>query len=191
MATAVLREDEIVLDVEQFLKLPEIKPALEFMNGRVIQKMSPRYRHSSIQAELLAALNAFAKPRRLGVARPELRCTFGGASVVPDISYIARERLPRDADGKVVEDFRIAPDLTVEIRSTGQSIGELSGKIKLCLKHGGRLGWLVDPKLKRVHVFEAGRPSRILDETATLEGGDLLPGFSMPVRNIFAWADEI
>ncbi len=191
MATATIREDETVLDVEQFLKLPEVKPALEYIGGRVIQKMSPRYRHSGIQLRLGSLLLDYAKERGLGVVVTELRCTFGGASVVPDISYIARERLPRDADGKVSEEFRVAPDLAVEIRSTGQTIRELSTRLSHCLRHGGRMGWLVDPKSKRVHVFESGRSARILDEASTLEGGELLPGFALPVRNIFAWADEI
>jgi Uma2 family endonuclease len=60
------------ITLEQFLQLPELKPALEFIGGRIIQKMPPKLPHSVIQGELLMALNAFARPRKLGRAYPEL-----------------------------------------------------------------------------------------------------------------------
>src|SRR5579864_1874767 len=72
------------LTLEEFLKLPEEEPALEFEDGAVTSKVWPKGRHSTLQAELIERLNQSGRPRKLARAFPELRVTFGGASFVPD-----------------------------------------------------------------------------------------------------------
>ena len=76
--------------LDQFLELPETKPASELWNGKVRQKPMPSTRHSAIQGELTERMNVAARSKqpRLGRALPELRCTFGGRSIVPDIIYV-------------------------------------------------------------------------------------------------------
>src|SRR5438105_1990138 len=74
-----------VLNLEQFLKLPEIKPALEFIDGRIVQKVSPTLPHSVLATDLPARINGHVRPRKLGRAFVELRCSFGGQSFVPDV----------------------------------------------------------------------------------------------------------
>lgn len=64
------------LTLEEFLKLPETKPASEFINGKIIQKPMPQGKHSLIQFELCKAINQVAKPQKIGLAFPELRCTL-------------------------------------------------------------------------------------------------------------------
>ena len=76
------------LTLEEFLRLPEEKPALELMHGVVGQKVSPKTRHSTLQAKSVELINRFAEPARLAFAFPELRTTFAGASVVPDVSVL-------------------------------------------------------------------------------------------------------
>jgi Uma2 family endonuclease len=71
------------LTLEEFLKLPETKPASEYINGKVVQKPMPQGKHSKIRGELVSAINAVAKTQRIAKAFPELRCTFGGRSIVP------------------------------------------------------------------------------------------------------------
>lgn len=78
-----------ILTLEEFLKLPETKPASEYINGRIIQKPMPQGKHSIIQAKLLPAINALVKSRRIALAFPELRCTFGERSIVPDVAVFA------------------------------------------------------------------------------------------------------
>jgi Uma2 family endonuclease len=85
---------EDLMTLEQFLRLPEFKPALEYIGGRVIQKMSPMLPHNVIQIELASALNHFARPRKLGRAYTELRAVFGGEAQVPDVSFYVTERVP-------------------------------------------------------------------------------------------------
>src|SRR4051812_31949615 len=71
------------MTLDQFLVLPEAKPALEFLDGLVVQKVSPKTTHSVLQTELVARVREYARPRRLGSPYIELRCTFGGRSMVP------------------------------------------------------------------------------------------------------------
>src|SRR5947208_16599976 len=93
------------LTLEAFLKLPEKKPALEFEDGRATQKVSPKGRHSVLQAKVAEYLNRFAEPRKLAFAFPELRATYAGISLVPDVSVYRWERIPRDEAGRVADDF--------------------------------------------------------------------------------------
>jgi Uma2 family endonuclease len=70
---------QIALD--EFLKLPETKPASEYIDGQIIQKPTPQGHHSIIQSELLTELNLALKRKGIAIPFPELRCTFGGRSI--------------------------------------------------------------------------------------------------------------
>ena len=105
-------ESEVIFDgltLEQFLRLPEAKPALEYLDGKVVQKVSPKLDHSLIQADLPGRLNAHARARNLGRTFVELRCSFGGRSIVPDICFFARGRLPRNPNGRYLQDVFAPP----------------------------------------------------------------------------------
>jgi Uma2 family endonuclease len=75
-----------VMTLVEFLWLPETKPANEFIDGQIIQKPMPQGKHSLIQGELTVNIKAAFKPQRLVRAYPELRCSFGGRSIVPDVT---------------------------------------------------------------------------------------------------------
>src|SRR4051812_12017379 len=72
------------MTLEEFLKLPEDKPYLEYIDGRIEAKVSPQKKHGRIEFKISDRLNQFAEPVGLGMAFPELRCTFAGRSIVPD-----------------------------------------------------------------------------------------------------------
>ena len=74
------------LNLEEFLQLPETKPASEYIDNQIIQKPHPQGKHSATQCELIIFMNAILKPKKVARAFPELRCTFGGRSTVPDVS---------------------------------------------------------------------------------------------------------
>jgi len=74
------------LSLNEFLAQPETKPASEFIHCKIIPKPMPQGQHSTIQAELVTAINAVCKPQKIAWAFPELRCTFGNRSIVPDLA---------------------------------------------------------------------------------------------------------
>ena len=88
-----------LVSLEAFIKLPETKPASEYIDGKILQKPMPQGKHSTIQGELVTAINLVVKQERIARAFPELRCTFGGRSTVPDVSVFVSQRIPRDDNG--------------------------------------------------------------------------------------------
>ena len=82
------------ITLQEFLELPETKPASEYIDGKIIQKPMPQGEHSTIQGELIIALNGALKPEKIARAFPELRCTFGGRSIVPDLTVLIVTEFP-------------------------------------------------------------------------------------------------
>jgi Uma2 family endonuclease len=176
------------LTLEEFLKLPETKPASEYIDGEIIQKPMPQGKHSTLQGELVTNINAVAKTQRIARAFPELRCTFGGRSIVPDVVVFAWERIPLDESGDIANVFAAAPDWTIEILSPDQSQTKVTGKILHCLRYGSKLGWLVDPDEKSVLVYPPGQQPELLEQPEDiLPVPDLVKDFHLTVGDLFGW----
>lgn len=173
------------LTLEAFLKLPEKKPALEFEDGVVIQKPVPKGKHSSLQYTLAEFLNRFARLRKLAHAFPGLRATYGGRSYVPDVVLYLWDRIPRDADGRVADDFFEPPDLAVEIVSPRQGITALVRRCLWYVASGVRIALLVDPGDESVLLFRPDEPTRALRGADQIDLGDVLPGFTLAVGELF------
>ena len=82
-----------VVSLEDFLKLPETKPASQYINDLIIQKTMPKARHSRLQAKLTSSINEVTESNRIASAFPELHCTFGVRSTVPILQFYYGERL--------------------------------------------------------------------------------------------------
>jgi Uma2 family endonuclease len=141
------------LTLDEFLQLPETKPASEYIDGQIIQKPMPQGKHSSIQTEFSTTVNITLKPKRIARAFSELRCTFGGRSIVPDISVFTCSRIVRDKNGEVSNVFPVRPDWIVEILSPDQSQTKVTKNILHCLNNGTEMGWLIDPVEKTIFVY--------------------------------------
>lgn len=100
--------------LQEFLKLPETKPAKEFINGKIYQKPMPQGKHSTLQIELAAAINEQGRKQKIAYAFTELRCTFAGLSIVPNIAVFEWSRIPLDEKGQIVNRFEISPDWIIE-----------------------------------------------------------------------------
>lgn len=174
------------LTLEQFLELPEEEPALEFAEGEVIQKASPKGKHSGLQGELVELINHFARPRKVARAFPELRASFGGRSYVPDVAVYRWDRIPVDEAGRVADEFREPPDIAVEIVSSGQSVNAIVRRCVWYVEHGVRLAVSVDPADDSVLLFRAGRPPQALRGADRIDVDDVLPGFELTVQELFA-----
>lgn len=177
--------------LEEFLKLPETKPASEYIDGQIIQKPMPQGKHSTIQTELSTAINAVLKPQRIARAFSELRCTFGGRSTVPDVSVFVWDRIPRDDNGEIANVFRVAPDWTIEILSPDQSQTKVTKNILHCLKYETQMGWLIDPEEQTVFVYLPKQQTEVFDE---LQEQLPVPSFASELRltigDLFGWLLE-
>ncbi|WP_413198993.1 Uma2 family endonuclease [Nostoc piscinale] len=176
------------ITLEEFLKLPETKPSLEYIDGQIIQKPMPQGKHSAIQGEFVPAINNIVKPKRIARAFPELRCTFGGRSIVPDIVVFTWDRIPRDENGEIANTFALPPDWTIEILSPDQNQTKVTKNILHCLKYGTQMGWLIDPDEQTVFVYQPKQETTVFDEPdALISVPSFMSELQLTVRDLFAW----
>ena len=144
--------------------------------------------HGAIVVNLVTELLNFVKPRRLGI----LTASDSGVWLErdpdtvrePDIAFFSAETSPLD---EWVHGYaEVVPDLVVEVGSPGDSHRELNDKALMWLSFGTRLVWVVHPDTRTVDAHRANRPVVTLSEAQTLDGLDVLPGFTCPVVEIFA-----
>jgi Uma2 family endonuclease len=183
---SVSREAERPWTTEDLLALGE-EERYELIEGRLVPMSPTGFLHGDVELTLAAALRAFVYPRRLG------RIVVGEVGFVlrrdpdtvraADIAFIRADRLP--SEGLPAGFFEGAPDLAVEILSPFDRYPDLLRKVSQWLEAGTRLVWVVDPARRAVTVFQPDGTLRLLDESAELDGSDVLPGFCHPVRDLF------
>ncbi|WP_341530682.1 Uma2 family endonuclease [Nostoc sp. UHCC 0302] len=171
----------------EFLKLPETEPASEYIDGRIYQKPMPQGKHSIIQTELSSTINQVGKSQKLALALTELRCTFEGRSLVPDIAVFEWSHIPTDEDGEIANRFDSYPDWTIEILSPDQSPNRVINKIIFCINQGTKLGWFIDPNDKSVMVFKPNKLPEVKYDTDILPVLDVLSDWQIQAADIFSW----
>lgn len=183
----VTKNIEQLLTLEAFLEIPETKPASEYIDGVIYQKPMPQGEHSTLQGELVSTINQQGKSKKLAYAFPELRCTFGGRSIVPDVTVFSWERIPKTPEGKIVNKFEIHPDWIIEILSPEQSANKVIKKILFCLKKGTKLGWLLDPEDESIMIFQPNQLPEILSDLEILPVLEVLGDWQLTPKDIFNW----
>ena len=164
----------------------EGKLLCELVDGVLVDK-AMGIKESLLAVLLIKLLGNFLDKHDLGIllgADGALRLTPGLVRI-PDVSFISWDRLP----GREIPDAPIpdlAPDLAVEVLSKGNTRKEMKRKVAEYFGAGVRLVWLVDPKNQIVDVYTAPDEVRRLVVRQTLDGGELLPGFTLPLRKLFA-----
>jgi Uma2 family endonuclease len=114
---------------------------------------------------------------------------FPGVVRIPDTAFISWARYPsRERRRSGIPP--VVPDLVVEVLSAGNTPKEMARKLDEYFRAGVRLVWYVDPKKRNVRVYTARDRSALLREDDTLDGGDVLPGFALSIRNWFAEAER-
>ncbi len=174
------------ITLEDFLKLPETKPYSEFIDGEIHQKPMPQGEHSRIQSKLVTVINQITESAKVACAFSELRCTFGGISIVPDVTVFRWERIIKTEKGRIANRFNIHPDWCIYILSPQQNPIKVLDHLLFCSKHGTELGWLIDPEEETVLIVEENQRVNLL------KNGAILPvlkdiDLSLKVEDIFAW----
>lgn len=161
----------------------------ELVEGTLVEK-AMGYDESDIAGLILTALNVFARPRKLGIVTGEAGPfeLFGGLVRYPDVAFISWDRLPGRKRPRVPVPH-LAPDLAVEVLSKSNTPAEIRRKLGEYFRAGVRLVWVVDPKKRTVRVHTSANRSVLLKEDQSLDGGEVLPGFTMSLRELFAELD--
>lgn len=128
------------------------------------------------------------KPKRIARAFPELRCTFGGRSIVPDVSVFSWQRIPRDDNGEIANVFLSSPDWIIEILSPDQSQTKVTKKILYCLRNNTQMGWLIDLDEKTVFVYYPKQETEVYEESENLIPVQAFTSkFQLTIEELFAW----
>jgi Uma2 family endonuclease len=176
------------ITLEEFLALPDTKPASEYIDGEIIQKPMPQGQHSIIQKKLLLTIDPILSDAGIAEAFPELRCTFGGRSIVPDVVVFEQAKIVYDENGDIENVFSIAPDWTIEILSPEQSTTKVLKNINHCLAYGTQMGWLIDPADRSVFICMPDRTFQIIDEPTTiLPVPEFARSIELTVEQLFSW----
>jgi Uma2 family endonuclease len=174
------------LTLKQFLALPEQEPALEYFDGKAAQKVTPLAEHSALQFECADYLNRLFRPARIARAFPELRFTYGGSSLVPDVSLYRWDQIPRTPAGKIASRFLVPPDLAIEIWSPGQSLRELGTKCEWLVKNGSAAALLLDPRREMIRVYRPNTPVAVHGLGDCIPLDEIAAGAALDVSQIFA-----
>ena len=159
----------------------------ELIRGVLVEKMPTGHPHSVVVAIITTILSIFVGPRGYGIVvsgEPGYLLEIGPDTVrAPDVAWIAPGRIPEGARGFP----NLAPDLVVEVKSPGNSYAEMRRKAEMWLSFGARQVWMADPEHTAVTRYIPGGAPVVLGEDETIDGGDLLPGFTAPVWSLFRW----
>jgi Uma2 family endonuclease len=162
----------------------------ELIDGILVEK-AMGFRESFLAMAIVEWLRKWVRPRKLGlVAGPDGMMKLSSGLVrIPDVSFVSWKDIP---GGKVPKEPipMLAPTLAVEVLSESNTPAEIKRKRREFFKAGTSLMWVVDPKTRTVTVWTSVRKSVELAESDTLDGGTVLPGFKLSLRELFAELDE-
>ncbi len=151
--------------------------------------MPPTFLETSDRnSEINFQLRAWAKKDKTGVAFESdgMFILPNGAKRAPDAFWILKERYFALSQEERAEKFaRICPDFVVELRSKSDRLRNLQTKMREYIENGARLGWLIDPTEKKVHVYRANKSVEVLENPKTVSGEDVLQGFELDLMEIW------
>jgi Uma2 family endonuclease len=175
-----------VVEPEDLLRMPD-GDHYELIDGRPKEKVIGA-ESDEIGGLLLTHFNVFIRPLKLGRAYPSqtgFQCFPGKPRQVrmPDTSFVSAGRLPNDRspDGYIT----VAPDIAVEVVSPNETYEEVESKVAEYRSAGVKLIWVISPKSKTVLIRRFDGTCAELNETGTLSGETVLPGFTCPVAELF------
>ncbi len=167
------------------LSLPDKQ--FELVRGRLLVREPPGTRHGVIAAKLLYRVSDFVRRHALGVVCAQdtgFKIRSDPDTVrAPDLAFIGRDRVLRIPDRGYAE---LAPDTVSEVLSPDDTPGEVLAKVADWLDAGTRLVWIIDPKRVEAHVYRDDGSLSILDASESLDGEQVLPGFTCSLREILA-----
>jgi Uma2 family endonuclease len=189
IATEVTTEktEKKVWTDEEFIALSKDGQRYEIVNGELIDMGNSGALHGYVCSLLIAALTSYIASSKLGVVLDSSTAFTmkNGNRRSPDISFFAKERLKGMAE--LPSGFLDgAPDLAVEVLSPGNTVEEIHNKLVEYFENGTRLAWVVHPGERFVLVYRSAQePDRLLKSTDSLDGEEVVPGFTLPLANLF------
>jgi Uma2 family endonuclease len=175
-----------LITAEEFSQMPDPPDGSqqELVRGVIVTMPPPKGLPGACCAEVVLSLGRFVKEHKLGrvFSNDTGFILERGPDTVrgPDVSFWSGERLP-----EILENYTdIPPDLVVEVVSPGDHFTRIQNKVRQYLDCGVRMVWVVDPMDRSVTVYRSREQMKLLIETDTLSGEDIVPGFSCRVADL-------
>ncbi|GAB4337379.1 MAG: Uma2 family endonuclease [Dehalococcoidia bacterium] len=173
------------LTLEEFLALPESEPPCEYLDGEVVQKVSPNIPHSILAVEIAGRLRDWVRANEPCLVGVEGRHVAGhlNRAYLPDVHLTKMSRI---AGHENESPMTVTPDVVVEILSPDDRPTVVVDKVEMYVALGVPVLLLVDPGDRTIREYRAALPSRIYHEGDTLDLSPVLPGFRLDVSELFA-----
>lgn len=172
---------------EQLLETPDDGLRRELVRGEVRQMTPAGYQHGRIAQNVAASLHRHVHEKNLGVvlaAETGFKISANPDTVrAPDAAFVGRERV--EAAGGITGYWPGAPDLAVEVVSPNDRFAEVEEKVADWLATGTRMVFIVNPQGGTVTIWTPEGGARILTEEDIVDGGDVVPGWTLPVADVF------
>lgn len=177
-----------LITANELMAMPSDGFRYELVKGELIRLSPTGHDHGVVAMNIAGPLHRHVKGNNLGAvyaAGSGFLITQNPDTVrAPDVAYVKQTRI--DQAGRVRGYWIGAPDLAVEVVSRGDTIGSIEGKVAEWLAAGVRMVWVASPKLRSVTVYHSRTQIVVLTENNTIEGCEVVPGFSLRVAEIFA-----
>jgi len=160
----------------------------ELIDGTLVEKTMATY-ESMLALALAYFLQRYLDANNLGALAGEagLLMILPGQIRAPDLAFIRWDRLPGRHSPKARPPiYAIAPDLAVEVLSTGNTAHEMKRKLRDYFQAGVRLVWYIEPKIRTARAYTGVREWTEIGPNDSLSGGEILPGFQLPLAQLFA-----
>lgn len=158
----------------------------ELIDGTLVEKAMGS-EESFLGGNIFALIWMHVRAGQLGVALPGDGHVRLGPGLVraPDVTFIPWESFP---DGEFPDEayWTVAPGLVVEVLSPTNTAKEIDRKLRELFAAGCKLAWVIDPPTRTAKVYTSAKRFKEVDETGTLDGGKVLPGFALPLAELFA-----
>ena len=176
-----------LMTADELLRLPRDGQHHELVRGELRTMPPAGFEHGQHTSKLDRSLGDFVEAMNLGqvvVGDIGFRLTTAPDTVrAPDVAFVSAERVR--AAGRVTGYWPGAPDLVVEVISPNDLYTEVEEKVAEWLEHGARLVFVVNPRRRTVAVHRPDRPLRVLTIADTLDGEEIVPGWTLPLRELF------
>ncbi|MCI0680579.1 MAG: Uma2 family endonuclease [Gemmataceae bacterium] len=143
---------------------------------------------SSLSSRLFLRLGVFVEQHSLGQALSEAVFILDSERDLrrrPDVAFVSKERWPLDRPLPETGDWRVVPDLAVEVISPNDDVESLFEKLKEYFRYNVRQVWIVLPREQEVLVFDSPTAHHTLTAGQDLDGGDIIPGFRLSLAELF------
>ncbi|MFQ5614137.1 MAG: Uma2 family endonuclease [Anaerolineae bacterium] len=176
------------IQAEDLLRMPDDGFRYELVRGE-LRKMTPAgHEHGQITARLTWRLAQYVETNNLGVVYAAetgfLLSSDPDTVRAPDVAFVRAERV--EAAGDVEGYFPGAPDLAVEVISPGDSYTDVEEKVFDWLEAGTQMAVVVNPRQRTVTVYRSLSDIVVLTENDSFSGGDVVPGWTLAARELFA-----